>query len=584
MTMATSILLSEFPVVSTEAWERAIHEDLKGADYDDKLIWHTAEGIDGKPYYRAEDLAGLTFLDAAPGEFPYVRGARCAGGSRIREEVDAVDPEEASTEARRAVDAGAEEIAFCAASVQNSSDLGILLANLAEIPVHFENVDDRIVYLLLERLVRRQNAATISAGLNWNTNADASADLIARAPAALVPFTIGVEELQDGGATAVEEVGYALASGVDFLAEMKDRGVAADCIGDSVTFSFAMGPDFYMQIAKLRAFRMVWAQAMETFGGTHEHAKARIYARTSRWNRTLYDAQVNMLRGTTEAIAAILGGADSLYVAPFDACYKAPDEFSRRLARNTQLILKHEAFLARVVDPGGGSYCLESLTDEIASRAWKLLQDVEASGGYRKASEAGVIARMLEERSAAREKAVTARRRVLTGTNRFADASERALDRIEGQHVRGHHCAAEPFEQLRLRTERHAIEARKNPRVLLAEIGDAKMRSARSNFAADFFACAGFDLHTERFEDARKIATSHVDLIVLCSSDVEYPAIATELLAELKSRGVTTPLIVAGNPETSEQLRTAGVSDFVHLRTNPIEFLTKLQRQLGIKD
>jgi methylmalonyl-CoA mutase len=583
MTMSTSTFLSEFPAVSTEAWERAIHEDLKGADYAEKLIWRTPEGIDVKPYFRAEDVAGLAFLEAAPGEFPYVRGTSSSGGWRIREEIDVVDPEEANTAARCAVAAGAEEIAFCAAAVENSSDLGILLANLGEIPVHFQGNDRRTVDLLIERLARRQNAAAISTRLDGSVDLDASADLLARSPATLVPFTIDLEELQDHGATAVDEVGYALGAGVDFVAGMKERGLAADRAADSVTFSFAMGPDFFAQIAKLRAFRMVWAQALETFGATPEHAKARVYARTARWNRTVYDPHANMLRATTEAIAAIMGGADSLYVVPFDACYKEPDEFSRRMARNTQLILKQEAFLARVADPGGGSYLLERLTDAIASKAWKLLQDIEAEGGYRKANEAGVIARSLEERRAARDKAVTSRRRVLTGANRFADASERALDRIERQEP-GPRRAAEPFEQLRLRTERHAIETGKTPCVLLAEIGDAKMRSARSAFAADFFACAGFDIRTERFDDAGHIATSKADVIVLCSSDAEYLALATDLLPELKECGVAAPVIVAGNPETSAQLKALGVSDFVHLRSDLIELLTKLQRQLGIKD
>ena len=135
MTMATETFLAEFPAVSTEAWEQAIHEDLKGADYAEELIWQTAEGIDVKPYYRTEDLAGLAFVEAAPGEFPYVRGTRSTGGWRIREEVDTVDPEEANAIARSAVAAGAEEIAFCGAAIKNSSDLGILLANLGEIPV-----------------------------------------------------------------------------------------------------------------------------------------------------------------------------------------------------------------------------------------------------------------------------------------------------------------------------------------------------------------------------------------------------------------------------------------------------------------
>lgn len=577
MIVATETFLSEFPAVSTEAWERAIHEDLKGAGYAEKLIWHTAEGIDVKPYYRAEDLAGLAFLDAAPGEFPYVRGTCCTGGWRIREEIDAVDPEEANTEARCAIAAGAEEIAFVGAAVHNSSDLAILLANLGEIAVH-------MVDWLMERFARRQNAATVSASLNWSIDVDAAAELIARSPMSFVPFTIGVEDLGENGAAASEEAGIALAAGVDFLAEMRERGLAADPAADSVMFSFAMGPDFFLQIAKLRAFRMVWAQAVEAFSGTREHAKARIYARTSRWNRTLYDPHVNMLRGTTEAMAAIVGGADSLYVAPFDACYKAPDEFSRRVARNTQLILKQEAFLGRVADAGGGSYFLESLTDAIASKAWKLLQDIEVLGGYRKAAEAGTITRLTEEQREARHTAVTSRRLVLTGTNRFADVCEKALDRVERVAEPGSRRAAEPFEELRLRMERAANKTGRAPGVLLAEIGDAKMRSARSNFAADFLVCAGFAIRTERFEKAREIAASEADLIVLCSSDAEYLAIAGEVMGELKRLGKATPVIVAGNPETTEQLKAAGICDFIHLRSKPIELLTKLQRQLGIKE
>lgn len=580
--MATLNFLSEFPPVSTEAWEQAIRGDLKGADYADKLIWHTADGIDVKPYYRAEDLTGLTFLNAVPGEFPYVRGTRSIGGWRIREEIDAVDPEEANSAARCAVAAGAEEIAFCHVAIANPSDLGILLANLGEVPVHFENIDHTTIRLLMDRLNKRQHAAVVSAALDWSADIDFSAEVIAKALPALVPFMIRADLFQESGATAVEEVGFALACGVDFIAQMQERGLPVDRVADSIIFSFAIGSDFFMQVAKLRGFRLVWAQAVESFGATREHARARIYARTSHWNRTIYDPHVNTLRGTAEAISAVLGGADSIYVAPFDDCYRTPDEAGRRLARNTQIILKQEAFLSRVADPGGGSYYVESLTDSIAQRAWKLLQEIEAAGGYRKATASGMIAQILEQRSAALEKAVISRRRVLTGTNRFANAAEKALDRINQAQLRSSRRAAQPFEQLRLRTERHAIETGKTPRVLLAEIGDPKMRSARSNFAADFLSCAGFAIHTQRFAAPEQIAGSDADLIVLCSSDPEYLALATALLPALKARGIATPVLIAGNPETAEQLKTAGITDFVHMRSNPIELLTKLQQQLGI--
>jgi len=573
-------LLSEFPAASTETWERAIAEDLKGAEHSRKLMWRSPEGIDVKAYYRAEDLAGMEFLAAAPGEFPYVRSTRASGAWRICEHVDSVDPEEANGAARCALEGGAEEIAFEFAALANVSDLGILLANLGEIPVRFEHVTGATVRLLLERLRRRPMGAMISADLDWGADPAFSADAIANAPLDFVPFTIRADRFGESGATAVEEVGFALASGVDFLAQMQELGISLDRAAAAVAVSFAIGPEYFMQIAKLRAFRMVWAQAVESFGVAREIAKARIYARTSHWNRTVYDPHVNMLRATTEAMSAVLGGADSIYVAPFDDCYKAGDKASRRLARNAQIILKQEAYLARVADPGGGSYYLEALTHSIAEKAWKQLQDIEDAGGFRKAADR--IAQTLELRRAAQQKSVITRSRVLIGANRFANAAERAYDRVGSRLIHDPDRAALPFEELRLRTERHERETGRMPRILLAEIGDAKMRAARSGFVADFLACAGLAAYIERFETPRQIASADADMIVLCSSDPEYLVIGRDLIAEMQSRGSRTPVLIAGNPETSEQLRAAGIAEFIHFRSNPIELLTKLQQILGI--
>jgi methylmalonyl-CoA mutase len=308
-----------------------------------------------------------------------------------------------------------------------------------------------------------------------------------------------------------------------------------------------------------------------------------VHARTSLWNKTIYDPHVNVLRATTEAMSAVLGGVDTVCVAPFDQCYKTPDEGSRRLARNTQIMLKHEALLAQVADPGAGSYYLEKITDSIAREAWKMMQQIETGGGFRRARMAGTLQRALQESLKAREKAVASRRRVFTGTNQYGNAHEKALDRIEQSHVAAGHRGAACYEQLRLRTERYTTETGKTPRVLLAEFGDVKMRAARSTFALNFFACAGFEIVTRRFDSADKIAAVEADLIVLCSADPEYLEMATALAPALNSLGRETPVIVAGNPDSAERLRTAGVADFIHLRSNPIEVLTSWQQRLGMK-
>ncbi len=582
--MATENLLTEFPPVSTGEWEAVIARDLKGADYAKRLVSRTDEGLAVRPYYRAEDTAGIEYVDAAPGDFPYARGARSIGDWRIREEIDETNPEQANRAAQTAIADGAEEIAFSDVFVSNASDLGMLLANLQEVPVHFECVTEPLLRLLIERLSQRQALSEVSTGFDPLADLDFASEALQLAPSGLTPFTIHGEKFEEAGATAVEEVAFALAAGIDFLAAMQDRKIDVNRAATSVTFSFAIGADFFFQIAKLRAFRILWARAVESFGGAHESAATRIHARTSRWNETVYDPHVNILRGTTEAMSAILGGADSVSVAPFDECYKMPDAASRRLARNTQILLKQEALLSRVADPGAGSYCIETFTDFISREGWKRMQTIEAAGGYLKAVTDAVLVRALGESLAAKERAVASRRRVFTGSNQYANATEKVLSGIDLSRLNARPRATRSFEELRLRTERHAVVTGKTPCVLMAEFGDVKMRSARSSFATNFFACAGFELVTKRFANADEIAASDADLIVLCSSDPEYLSLATNVIAKLKELGRETPVIIAGNPESAEELRAAGVADFIHIRSNPIELLTAWQQRLGIKD
>jgi methylmalonyl-CoA mutase len=582
--MTTESLLSEFPPVTTEQWEHCIRETVKGAEYASKMIWHPEEGLAVKPYYRSEDLADLSFLDAAPGIFPYVRGARLNGDWRIREELEVLDLEEANRAACSAIAAGAEEIAFHSSALESPSDLALLLANLDEIPVHFASVDRAGVALLIERLRTTPRETAISTDTDPLVDLDYSAEIVRAAPLSFRPFVIHPDKFHEQAAGAVEEVSFALSAAVDFIAEMQERGLELDRIANSLSFSFATGPEFFVQIAKLRAFRMVWAKAVETFGGSHSDGASLLHAHTANWNRTVYDPHANILRATTEVISAILGGADTISCAPFDECYRHPDENSRRLARNTQIILKQEALLSRVADPLGGSYMVEALTNSIAARAWKLFQELEIAGGYQKAQAAGVIASVLDRRTNSREQTVDFRRRVLTGTNRFANASEKALDRIDETRDDSAPRAAQSFESLRFRTERFIQRTGHQPRILLAEIGDVKMRSARSQFAADFLACAGLATKIQQFKQVHQIADSNAALIVLCSSDAEYLPTALELLPCLRSRGSLAKVVIAGNPDSAEQLRDLGVSEFIHIRSNAAGVLAGIQRLIEIRD
>ena len=356
-------------------------------------------------------------------------------------------------------------------------------------------------------------------------------------------------DAHERGATAAQEVAYVLAQGAERLAA-----------GQRVTtLGFAIGSNHFMEIAKLRAARLLWPGVASAFGASVD---VRIHARTAGENKTLYDPSVNLLRVTTEALSAVLGGCDSLTVS---AC-----GFHPHLAENVQHILREESHLDKVSDPGAGSYYIEALTDAVAAEAWTLFQEIERAGGWAACQASGAIKAALSSSCARKEQAVATRKRVLVGTNNYPNLAERAPEACWLTEVGWR--LAEPFEAIRRRTERHAAAIGRTPRVLLLERGDLKMRKARAAFCANLFGCAGFDIvSSETLADA--------DLVVLCSADAEYLEIAREVVAQ-----ATAPVVVAGNPkEHLEALGAAGVAGFVHAGSNAVETLTEWQERLRME-
>ncbi|HXM43565.1 MAG TPA: methylmalonyl-CoA mutase family protein [Bryobacteraceae bacterium] len=552
--MSDSLTLAEFPPVSTADWDAVVLKDQKGAAPKTKL------------FYRAEDLNGLEYLHSTPGEFPYTRGTRGENKWKIREVVH--DP----AEAQAALDAGADEICI----VVGERDIDEVLETLPACAVHFQ-AGQRAAEVL-EALVRRP----VSCGsVDYEPLADLDrAARVVRAVCApeFRPVTVGAHRFSEAGATIVQELGFALTEGVEIMAQLTDRGLTPDEAAQAMAFSFAIGSNYFLEIAKLRAARTLWARAMGGFRPAEAGSgRMTIDARTSHSTKTVYDAYVNALRATTEAMAAAIGGADSIQVEAFDETYRDPDEASRRLARNTQLILKEEAWLDRSVDPAGGSYYLETLTDSLVREAWKMLQQIEAAGGFLKYSEGGALERDIAKSRAVREAAVSTRRTAIVGTNQYPNLAERMLPRIEREDRAPRD--ARIFELIRLRTERYAARTGHTPHLLLLEAGDVKMRKARSGFITNFFGCAGFEIEVS---DA---LSGEPDAVVLCSSDPEYGALAPRVIRELRDAGKDTPVIVAGNPADSiEQLKQARVADFVHVRSDAAEVLRTWQERLGVRD
>jgi methylmalonyl-CoA mutase len=403
-------------------------------------------------------------------------------------------------------------------------------------------------------------------------------------PVAASADVIAAHRFADEGATVVQELAYGIAEGIERLATAPERGQTAEDAAGAIAFSFAIGTNFFFEIAKLRAARLLWSIVCASFGCSTCAAKMAIHARTSRWDKTVYDPYVNILRGTSQAMSAAIGGCDSLALASYESVYRRPTADGERLARNTQLILKHEAWLDRTVDPAGGSCYVEVLTDSIARAAWDLIKQIEAAGGSAKSQPA--IRDAVAKSRARKEAAVASRRRSILGTNTYPNTKERMLGHLDPAVYNSNlPRAAAQFEAIRFATERSG----ETPLFLLAEIGDLKMRKARSGFIRNSLGCAGFGTKTEGFasvEDAAKAAIEREALaVVLCSSDAEYPQLAPALIAALKNAGSEAPVIVAGYPQDSvEELKAAGVADFIHIKSNAVETLKAWQARLGMKE
>jgi methylmalonyl-CoA mutase len=539
-------LFAEFPPVSTAEWERAIAKDLKGKD-PKALVWKTEDGFAVKPFYRLEDSPGLPALR----DFPT--------GWKICAEVTDFDT------AMEVVARGAQAIQYWP---ENEDALEALLARLplTKVEVHIR-AGGQAASLL--RVIRH-----FAGRLHGSLNCGPVREAVNIAPDFL-PFVINAGRFEEIEATATQELALALAQGSEYLAEL-------GLVAGQMAFSFPIGSNYFFEIAKLRAARLLWPRVVKAYDA-HTRPTTRIFAQTSEWNKTVYDPYVNMLRGTTEAMSAIIGGAELVTVTPFSSAFAAPDTFARRMGVNTQLILREEAHFDELSDPASGCWYVEALTDTMAREAWKLFQQMEAAGGYSQAIGSGLVDRLVKPAREARRTAIAQRRRQFTGVNVHANPSERVLDNITAPstHARG----ASEFEAMRLRTERYEKATGRTPKVFLLLFGDAKMRRARAEFATEFFQCAGFGMVKPPAFATVEAALASVesekpDFVVLCSSDAEYPGLAVEVCPRLAQ-----PVIVAGYPKDAlGQLKQAGVAEFVHVRGNALETLTALQRKLGIGD
>ena len=607
-------LFDQFPAVSTEEWRAKVDADLKGAPFEKKLVWRTNEGFNVQPMYRAEDIADLKTTDSLPGEFPYIRGTRDNNNWLTRQEIIAETPAQANEIAREVVTKGVNSLGF-SVSEPTLATVETLLngIDLAAVEINFSCCVSKAVELagaLVEYIKKNNAEESFHGSIDYNPlrgavrhGREIPADAVANAVVIINAVkdiknlrVIGVDSvmLNNAGAYIYQELGYALAWGAEWLTALTEAGVSATEAGCRIKFNMGISSNYFMELAKFRAARMLWAQIVEQYKPDCKCAcKMMAHAATSKFNQTIYDAHVNLLRSQTEAMSAALAGVDSITVVPFDTPYKTPDTFSERIARNQQFLLKEESHLDKVVDPAGGSYYVETLTVSIAQEAWKLFLEVQEEGGFFKMVNEGKIQAAVNETSKKRHADMARRKEILLGTNQFPNFNEMAAEKIE----KGDCCCscgcgegndparslstkrqASDFEDLRLATERAA----NRPKVFMLTIGNLAMRLARAQFSSNFFGCAGYEIidnigfdTVQAGLDAAK--EKGADVVVLCSSDDEYAAYAPEAYKLLDGKA---EFVVAGAPACMEELQAQGITNFIHVRSNVLETLQAFNAKL----
>ena len=618
--MEDNKLFSEFPPVPTEKWEEVINKDLKGADYEKKLVWKTIEGFKVRPYYRAENLEGLEYLDANPGEKPFTRGKHVADNVwEVRQDIRVHNLAEANRIALDAVQRGATSLGLCAKEVKSVADLEVLLKGIYidAVSINFMCSQDYLGLLKLYVEYAKGHGFDCSK-LQGSTDFDMfrfalkhgkfhrgeegdlqmAKELVDYAHEALPKFrvlTVNAQLLHNSGSNIVQELGFGLAAANELVSRLTDLGCKAHRVASRLQLSVGVGSTYFMEIAKIRAARLLWSKIVEQYKPECDCAyKLFINATTSSWNQSVYDPYVNMLRSTTEAMSSAVAGADSISVLPFDNAYKEADDFGYRIARNQQLLLKEESYMDKIVDPAAGSYYIENLTDEIAKGAWEHFLKVEEAGGMCKALRAGLVQDEVEATARQRDLDIATRKTTILGTNQYPNLQEKMGEKVQDG---GKHCCCcceqgdevrtlkpyrgtEAFEELRMQTERSA----RRPKVFLLTYGNLTMRKARAGFATNFFGVAGYEIidnpgFATPDEGAKAALESGADVVVLCSSDDEYAELTEPVCKALK--GKVKSLVLAGFPkEMVETYKGYGIDEFIHVKTNVLECLTGFQKML----
>ncbi|MDF3819902.1 methylmalonyl-CoA mutase family protein [Leptospira sp. 96542] len=596
-------LFKDFPEVSTEEWKNLILKDLKGQPWE-KVSTISEEGFTIQPFYRKENL---------PPKLPKIE--KRFPGWKITELVyEPKDLDGLNTK-------GADAFILTSPSQKGSNsgfhfespkDLTKLADKLPKLPFVVSLGETSPKFLDELKILSNSHEivlcdydpygtlllnGSLQSGLeSVNTDLKSIADV-----KGLVGNCIHSHYLRDAGASVGGELKYSLSWAVDYLNRLVEAGSPIEGAANSIWFWMGIGSDYFLEIAKFRAIRILWAEILNAYQkGLGDKVQPIVLAQTTEFNFTAYDPHVNLLRGTTAAMSAVLGGADFVAVQSFDRAYPQTQELGKRMARNTQLLLRHESFLDKVEDPSSGSYYLEVLTHELCQSAWGGFQILEAEGGFFQAIQSGSVQSAVLKRLEEKKQALATKKEVLLGTNQYPLVTERhpelktSLNSVK-QELDAKKSTKTPFQtiqpirlsydfdRLRNQTDEHIQSGKKPPKVFLLTIGDLSMRKARAGFTQNFVGCLGYEIidnlgFSSVKEGVEKAKALGAEIVVLCSSDEEYQNYLPDFVSEMKEQLPNSWKLIAGYPKDLVTKATElGIEDFIHMKRNIIEFMEKAQ-------
>ena len=608
-------LFTEFVAPTTQEWMDKIQVDLKGADFNKRMVWRTNEGFNVMPFYRSEDIKDLAAVKSMPGEFPFVRGNKTDNNLWfVRQNIVVECPKAANEKALDVLNKGVDSLGLIIkADDVNKEFVATLLNGILPqyVELNFMTCQCKSVELaqILVEYYKENNypLAELKGSIDFDPiskilqKGKDRSDVIAQAKPLIEALAelpeykcvnVNSVALNNAGAYIFQELGYALAWGAEYMQQLTEMGIDATEAGKRIKFNMGVSDNYFMEIAKFRAARMLWAQFVKQFEPSCDCAcKMHVCAYTSEFNQTVFDSYVNLLRSQTEAMSAAIANVDSIVVVPFDTPYEVPTEFAERIARNQQLLLKEEAHFDKLVDVAGGSYTIEHLTEAIAQEAWKLFLEVENAGGFLAETLNGNIQNAVNASNDKRHADAAKRKEFILGTNQFPNFTEVS----EGKKPVAKCCCcseageipalktarlASDFENLRLATE----NAEKQPVAFMLTIGNLAMRQARAQFSCNFLAAAGYKvIDNLGFETVEKgvdaALEAGADIVVICSSDDEYAEYAIPAFQYLNGRAM---YVVAGAPACSEDLKAAGIENFINVKSNQLETLKAYSAKLGL--